>query len=48
MYSFFLETELVFRISKPVSFHHVIFSGNGIMPDQPEPNLDLKGNSAFP
>jgi hypothetical protein len=43
-----LITELVDWIPRPVAFEKIVFSGNSIMPDQPEPNFDLKGNSAFP
>jgi hypothetical protein len=35
-------------ITIPVSFQQIVFSGNGIMPNQPEPDLDFQWNFAFP
>jgi hypothetical protein len=35
-------------ITIPVSFQQIVFSGNGIMPNQPEPDLDFQRDFAFP
>jgi hypothetical protein len=35
-------------ITNPFSFQQVIFSSNGIVPNQPEPYFDLQWNLAFP
>jgi hypothetical protein len=34
-------TELTPSVAHPVSSHHVIFSDNGIMLNQPEPDFDF-------
>jgi hypothetical protein len=41
-------TKLTQWITLPVSFQQIVFSGNGIMPNQPEPDLDFQWNFAFP
>jgi hypothetical protein len=39
--------ELTKRATILVSFQQIVFSGNGIMPDQPERDLDFQRNFAF-
>jgi hypothetical protein len=43
-----LITKLTFGITQPTPLSQCIFNRNSIVPNQPEPNLDLQRNFCFP